>query len=65
MARVVCTEYTSGIFNDVAFREEVVDGSVVGVAEVEGALLDWFRARAAFVVTEPEPEKPKAEKPKK
>ena len=57
MARVICTEYTSGVFHDVAFREETVDGSVVGVAEVEDARLDWFRARAAFIV----PPKPKAD----
>ncbi len=55
MSRVVCRAYGAGVWNGVEFREQEVDGLMVGVAVVEGEALDWFRAHPhAFDVEEPE-----------
>lgn len=53
MSRVICRAYGAGVWNGVEFREQEVDGHMVGVAMVEGEALDWFRARPhAFIVEE-------------
>lgn len=55
MSRVACRAYGAGVWNGVEFREQEVDGLMVGVAVVEGEALDWFRARpTAFTIEEPE-----------
>ncbi|MCK9513759.1 MAG: hypothetical protein M0R28_21390 [Pigmentiphaga sp.] len=57
MSRVVCRSFGAGVWNGIEFREVEVDGLMVGVAEVEGEALDWFRARPhAFTVIDPEGE---------
>lgn len=56
MSRVVCRSFGAGVWNGVEFREVEVDGLMVGVAEVEGEALDWFRARpGTFDVQDPAP----------
>jgi len=68
VSRVICRAYGAGVWNGVEFREVEVDGLMVGVAEVEGEALDWFRARPhAFTViepdVEPQPESPEGDEP--
>lgn len=60
MAKVICRAYSAGVFHGIEFREAVVGGHLVGVAEVtDPTALDWFRARRRAFIIEGDPGKAK------